>query len=153
MYDIRDVLQRGIEIAAKRKTLYEKAKENEPDLRNQMIYNMMIRALERDETYYKQIMLSISDAMAEAIDFGIYDKISSLVNQFMRTLIPPSSHDRKEIVGYIIEQEKSIYALAIDIQGRMVTDDLTSMTIAYYVMTEIIEDKKQLIDKFEQLVR
>lgn len=153
MYDIRDVLQKGVHITTLQKETYEKAREDEADLGLRLIYNIMIKSALDDIEYYKRLISGIPDHMAESIDFAIYDKISSLVNQFSRTIVKPKTRDKKELVRFALDQEKALYALIIDIQGRMVTDESTSGTIAYYVLLEVIEEKKRLIDRFEQMSR
>lgn len=153
MYDIRDVLRKGISIAELRKKTYEQAREDEGDMRMRLIYNIMIKSSQKDIDNYEKLIASVSDNMAEIIDFAVYDKISSLVNQFARTIVKPNTRDRKELVRFALNQEKALYALIIDIQGRMVTDEATSGTIAYYVLMEVIEEKKRVIGRLEQMSR
>ncbi len=150
MYDIRDVLRKGITITEKKKNEYEKLLENSGDIRLRLLIGIFIRGFEKDIVYYKRLVENITDTIAEGIDFSIYDKISSLVNQFSRIIIPINISDRKELVTYVLEQEKATYALLVDIQGRMVTND-NPASIAYYVLLEIIDDKRAFIEELEKM--
>lgn len=153
MYDVRDVLKKAIDIANRKKTMLEKASEDAGDVRMRMLIAVFIKTVEKDIQHYESMIANITDAMAEAIEFSVYDKISFLVNQFFRTLHYPKIKDQKSFVQYAIEQEKSIYALLVDIQGRMVTNEAIVNTIAYYALTEVIENKKKNIEHLENFMR
>lgn len=149
MYDIRDVLRKGIDVATKKRAIYERIKEDNGDVRVRMMVQVMIGQVDSDINHYKNMIQNISDEMAEDIDFGTYDKISSLVNQFSRILTTPQIRDRKLFLEYAIELEKSIYALLVDIKGRLVTSDLIANSISYYVLLEMIDAKEKLISELE----
>ena len=152
MYDIRDILRKAIEITEKKKAEYKKLLENSGDVRMRLLIGVFIRRADKDILYYRKISDNITDSIAEGIDFGIFDKISSLVNQFARTIMPIQITDRKQLMVYALNQEKATYALLVDIQGRMVIND-TATSIAYYVFLEIIDEKRKFIEELEQMVR
>jgi len=150
MYDIRDVLRKGITITEKKKNVYVKLQENCGDIRLRLLIGVFIREFEKDIVYYNRLVDNITDSIAEGIDFGVFDKISSLVNQFTRIIMPINILDRKELVAYVLEQEKATYALMVDIQGRMVSNDKPA-SIAYYVLLEIIDVKRSFIEELEKM--
>lgn len=150
MYDIRDVLRKGIAITEKKKNEYVKLQENSGDIRLRLLIGVFIRAFEKDIVYYNRLVDNITDSIAEGIDFWVFDKISSLVNQFSRIIMPINITDRKELVAYVLEQEKATYALLVDIQGRMVSND-SPASIAYYVLLEIIDVKRSFIEELEKM--
>jgi hypothetical protein len=150
MYDIRDVLRKGIAITEKKKNEYVKLQENSGDIRLRLLIGVFIRAFEKDIVYYNRLVDNITDSIAEGIDFWVFDKISSLVNQFSRIIMPINITDRKELVAYALEQEKATYALLVDIQGRMVSND-SPASIAYYVLLEIIDVKRSFIEELEKM--
>ncbi len=152
MYDIRDILRKGIDITEKRKQQFKQLQENSGDIRMRILIGVFIKEINRDITYYQRLTESISDVLAETIDFGVFDKISSLVNQFSRTILPLSITDRRELVRFVIDQEKATYALLVDIQGRMVVSSST-VSIAYYVLLEIIDEKRQYIEELERMIQ
>ncbi|MDH8678039.1 hypothetical protein QE109_07760 [Fusibacter bizertensis] len=150
MYDIRDILRKGIDITKKIKAEYKKLQENSGDMRMRILIGVFIRSADRDISYYEQLVENLTDSIAEAIDFGVFDKISSLVNQFARTIGPINITERKPLVEYALSQQKSLYALLVDIQGRMVTGN-EETSIAYYVLTDLIEEKRRFILELEQM--
>ena len=152
MYDIRDILRKGLDITEKRKQQFRQLQENSGDIRMRILIGIFIKEINRDITYYQRLTESISDVLAETIDFGVFDKISSLVNQFSRTILPLSITDRRELVRFVIDQEKATYALLVDIQGRMVVSSST-VSIAYYVLLEIIDEKRQYIEELERMIQ
>ncbi len=153
MYDIRDVLGKGIDVAKKKKAIYEKIKEDSGDIRVRMMVQVMIAAVDTDIKHYQNMISNITDEMAEAIDFGTYDKIASLVNQFSRLFMAPEIRDRRVLLDYAIEIEKSIYALLVDIKGRLVTSEIITNSISYYVLIEMIETKQAFISELEVFKR
>lgn len=150
MYDIRDVLRKGIEIASKKRSVYQKLQDNSGDIRMRVLIGVFIKATNVDISYYQRLIDNVSDQMAIGLDFSTFDKISSLVNQFSRLITDITITDRKELVRYVLEQEKASYALMIDIQGRLVVTE-SSSSIAYYVYSELIHTKKHYIEELEAM--
>lgn len=150
MYDIRDILRKAIEIASKKRAVYQKLQDNSGDVRMRVLIGVFIKAMNLDISYYQRLIDNVSDQMAIGLDFSTFDKISSLVNQFSRLILDINITDRKELVSYVLEQEKASYALMIDIQGRLVVTE-TSNSIAYYVFSELILNKKNYIEELEAM--
>lgn len=150
MYDIRDVLRKGVAVTEKKRQEYLKLQENSGDLRMRILIGVFIKEINRDISNINRLIDSITDSIAESIEFDVFDKISSLVNQFTRTIAPIDIKERKPLVRYILEQEKATYALLVDIQGRMVTSR-SSVSIAYYVLLELIDDKRTYIEELSKM--
>ena len=150
MYDIRDILRKAIDVTNRKKIEYEKLLENSGDVRMRILIGVFIRATQKDIDYYQKLIDNITDTIAEAIDFGVFDKVSNLVNQFNRMIVKLDIKERRELVSFALMQEKSTYALLVDIQGRMVTSNSAS-SIAYYVLLELIDDKRKFIEELEQM--
>ncbi len=150
MYDIRDILRKAIDVTNRKKIEYEKLLENSGDVRMRILIGVFIRATQKDIDYYQKLIDSITDSIAETIDFGVFDKVSNLMNQFNRMIVKLDIKDRRELVSFALNQEKSTYALLVDIQGRMVTSNSAS-SIAYYVLLELIDDKRKFIEELEQM--
>lgn len=151
MYDIRDILRKGLVINEKRLEEYRKLQENSGDVRMRILIGVFIRALEKDNLYIQKLIDNITDSIAETIDFGVFDKVSNLVNQFARTIVPINIKERKPLSIFVLEQEKATFALLVDIQGRMVTSSSTT-SIAYYVLLELIEEKRTFIEELSLMV-
>lgn len=152
MYDVRDVLRKAIDITLRKREMFEQLKEDAGDIRIRMQISVFEKTMDTDIHYYETMIKNITDAMAENLDFAVFDKISFLVNQFTRTIVPPKLTDQKSMLRYFLEQEKAAYALLVDIQGRMVTDKRIAESIAYYVLLEAIEDKRKRIADLEHFL-
>ncbi|HAS74501.1 MAG TPA: hypothetical protein DCS67_10180 [Clostridiales bacterium UBA8960] len=151
MYDIRDILRKGLMINQKKMEAYQKLQENSGDVRMRILIGVFIRALEKDVLYLQKLIDSITDSIAETIDFGVFDKVSNLVNQFSRTIVPIDIKERRALSLFVLDQEKASYALLVDIQGRMVTSSTTT-SIAYYVLLELIDEKRKFIEELSLMV-
>ena len=150
MYDIRDILSKGIMINEKKKEKYLKLQENSGDIRIRTLLGVFIRESVKEIAYINRMKENITDQMAEAIDFSVFDKVSSLVNQFSRTIVPVRITDRKVLLNHVLEQEKATYALLIDIQGRLVTSP-SPMSVDYYALLELIEEKSRYIEELKRM--
>ena len=150
MYDITDLLKKTIAIASKKKRLFEGILENTPDPRLRILIQVMINRVNQDVLFYENLMISIKEETLEPIDFGIYDMISSLVNQFGRSLTVPVIKTRKEMVSFCIDLEKAIYALMLDVQGRLAQAEGRTDGITYRTIGLAIEQKKHTISEWEK---
>lgn len=147
MYDIRDVIKKACQLCDIRLAYLNKARENAGDIRMRMVIGIFVRSIEKEKQYYQKLLATSSEQIEEPIGFDIYDKISFLVNQFSHRLKSSEILDRKAFVKYEIEQEKALYALLVDIQGRIVIDKYSTSTKAYLIMQEIINEKnKKILD-------
>ncbi len=151
MYDIRDVIDKYKRITEQRIAIFESMVADEGDIRNRMLINVFIKSARKEIEHCHQMRASISDAMASALDFDVYDKISFLVNQFSRTLVRANLRERRQLVDYALLQEKAVLALLLDIQGRMLSQEGMEEKVAYYVLTELIELKKRFIQQMEKI--
>ena len=78
MYDIRDILRKAIEIASKKRKVYQKLQDNSGDVRMRVLIGVFIKAMNSDISYYQRLIENVSDQMAIGLDFSTFDKISSL---------------------------------------------------------------------------
>lgn len=149
MYDIRDILKKAIAIAQKRIVVYNKVLENTPDPRMRIMIQIMISRLSQDITYYENIISELEVKDIEPIDFGIYDTIASLINQFVRTLTVPKCKSKKEFLNFVIENESAVLALAVDIQGRLAQAEGRSDSQTYVILSKLILHKRFKIQELE----
>jgi hypothetical protein len=152
MYDIRDIINKAIALANQKRELYIKACEdiNAPDVL--LVLKVVLKTIEKEIEHYNTMIKNITNEMAEGIDFATYDKVSSLVAQFSKIMIAPKLHNKNELVLFIIDLEEQIYALLVDIQGRMVTNEAVASTVSYYVLNELISEKEQYISNLRGFV-
>jgi len=88
----------------------------------------------------------ISDAQKQEdieIDFDIYDKAYSLMNEFKKRIFTPQISSVPELLMFAYEFEKSNTALLLDIGGRMVRDSKDSVNFNYLTITEIILEEQK----------
>jgi len=77
------------------------------------------------------------------IDFDIYDKAYSLMNEFKKRIFTPQISSVPELLMFAYEFEKSNTALLLDIRGRMVRDSKDSVNFNYLTITEIILEEQK----------
>lgn len=149
MYDITDILKKAITITEKRRDIYGKVLENTPDPKLRILIQIMMTRLTQDIHYYEKILLELEHEVVEPIDFGIYDMISSLINQFMRILVTPKCKDKRTFLDFVIDSEKAYLALLIDLQGRLAQSENNTKGQAYKIFSKVILHKRFSIQELE----
>lgn len=152
-YDIRDVIDKAIDVASKRKELYLSLMDNIPDKRVRFVINTLLIQVDKDINEFYEIKGLITDDIADEIEFDIYDKISSLVYQFNRMLIKPNIRSSDEILHFALDVEEKTYALFVDIQGRLTREADISDTQAYIGLSKIIELKEKNMKNIKYFIK
>lgn len=150
MYDVRDLIKKAIAIAEKKKRLLLGILENTADPRLRILIQVMINMVEKDIQFYLTVNQEIEGQPLDPIDFGVYDTIASLVNQFGRGLIGRKIKTRQEMVIFSVEIEKSVLALMLDIQGRLAQAEGGGHSTTYVVIGKAIDQKKRTIENLER---
>lgn len=146
MYDIRDLLDKAVAITDKKIGLYEQLQMTAAEPQLKALIRVMVHSAQRDKHYYLGLKAPISDADAQEIDFGTYDMIASLINQFTRNFQPPQIENCKDLVQFALGFEQSLYALMVDIQGRLVHSEGLSESITYRTLGKMIHQKQSAIN-------
>lgn len=152
-YDIRDVIDKALNVASKRKALYASLMDINPDVRIRFVINTLLIQVDKDINSFYELKQSITDDIAEEIDFDIYDKISSLVYQFNRTLIKPNIRNSEDLLNFALDSEEKLYALFVDIQGRLVKDNVLVESQAYLMLNKIIEVREKNIKNIKYFIK
>jgi len=152
MYDIRDIINKAIALANQKRALYIKACEDINALDVRLVLKVVLKAIDKEIAHYNSMIKNVTNEMADGIDFAAYDKISSLVAQFSKIMIAPKVHNKNELVHFIINLEEQIYALLVDIQGRLVTNEAVASSVSYYVLNELISEKEHYISNLRGFV-
>lgn len=150
MYDVRDLIKKAIALAEKKKRLLLDILENTPDPRLRILIQVMINLVEKDIQFYITVNQEIEGQSLDPIDFAVYDTIASLINQFGRGLIGRKIKSRQEMVNFSVEIEKSVFALMIDIQGRLAQAEGGGHSTTYEIIGRAIEQKKKSIENLER---
>ena len=88
----------------------------------------------------------------EEIDFSIYDKMSSLINNYNKRIDVAEVTNVREYLKFSLDLEKSIYSLQMDIQGRFVKNESDIHTKTYQILADIIDNKAQHIAMLEKIL-
>ena len=152
-YNIFDILDKLIILekkAIKMNRQIAKAKDVSPSLKTVAL--VLAKEEEKHIESYNVLMENLKDKELDEIDFDIYDKVSSLLNEFQNRIVMPEASDVKSLLSFALELESQNLALLIDIQGRMVKykDDVEKAS--YKVLEYLLEDEKKHIDNLKIFV-
>lgn len=150
-YNVGDIIDKAINISKKRRTIYEKIGQEKCDILSiNIISKVLVKEVDKTIGYYQTLLDEINDLEFEEIDFSIYDKMSFLINDFNNRLSVIEVNNVKEYLKFSLDSEKSVYSLLIDIQGRFVKNTSDIHTKTYKILSEMINNKANLITMLER---
>lgn len=153
-YNVIDLIDKAIDIAIKKKHLYEIIGQQQCDISSiKVMSKVLMKDIDRTIKYYETLKKEIGDTEFEEIDFDIYDKISFLINEFNNKLNIFEVHDVREFLNFSLNLERDTYSLLVDIQGRLVKDTSAVYTKAYKILSESIKNKAQHIETLEKVIK
>lgn len=153
-YNIMDIIYKGIDVATKRRSVFEKIEQENPNnLQIKIVSRVLIKEVNRTILYYGDLLNKYKGADFEEINILIYDKISFLINSFDKKIFIPKISTVREYIRYSIDINKDLYSLLIDIQGRLVLNTSDTGTITYIILTDIINYTSKHIDLLENIMR
>lgn len=153
-YTAEDIIDKAIEISNRRIKAYERIeKENEDVPYVKIISKVIIKEAHKTIKYYEDSKRIVGNENFEEIDFHTYDKISFLVNQFNQRTYSLEFTNAKEYFENLLEFQRDVRTLFVDIQGRLVrnADDVHKRT--YEILSDIINYKTEQIRKLEQVLK
>lgn len=155
MYDIRDVLRKAVLVSNRKRQHFEGILDNTPDIRLRAILQIIIRDIDKDIEYYEMLIEQYNhEKHIQEIDFGLYDTISNLVNQYVRHFVKkPRFKERGPLIQYALDTEKSAYALLVDIQGRLAQFEGLEHSQSYFVLSELLAHKHKSIINLEMFAK
>jgi hypothetical protein len=153
-YDVNDIIDKAVNIALKRKSIYENVKQQNKDIYSITITSkVLIKDVEKTIGLYKKLTIELKDVALEEIDFGTYDKISFLINEFNGKLYLYDMKDIKDFLKFSLNLEKDIHSLFLSIQGRLIKNKNDVNTKTYKVLSAMINNKAKLIGSIEKILR
>ncbi len=155
-YNTIDLIDKAIDMAEKRKEIYRQiANDNSENKVMNIIINTLVKGLDKNIYSYNKLIKYIEQnkEVLEEIDFLIYDKILFLVNQFKKRLMNPKISDTKRLLRFSVNLEKEIYALFIDIQGRLVVKEEDAKSNTYRFLSNVIKEKEEYIKNLEAFAK
>ncbi|SHH14866.1 hypothetical protein [Tepidibacter thalassicus] len=155
-YNTIDLIDKVIELAHKRKEIYIQIKNNNSkNSAIKVIVNTLIKGIDKNINCYNNLKKQIkeNEQLLEEINIIVYDKILFLVNQFKKRLVNPNVTDIKGLLDFSLDLEDQIYALFIDVQGRLVQKQEDTETNTYKIISDIIEEKHRYIKNLERFYK
>lgn len=153
-YTAVDIIDKAIEISNRRIKAYERIeKENKDVPYVKIISKVIIKEAHKTIKYYEDSKNIVDNESFEEIDFHTYDKISFLINQFNQRTYSLEFTNAKEYFENLLEFQRDVRTLFVDIQGRLVrnSDDVHKRT--YEILSDIINYKTEQIRKLEQVLK
>ena len=133
-YNVADIINKAIKIAIKKRTIYENIGQEKCDIPSiKIISTVLIKQINKTIEYYESLVKEIDNMEFEEIDFSIYDKMSSLINNYNKRIDVAEITNVREYLKFSLDLEKSIYSLQMDIQGRFVKNESDIHTKTYQI--------------------
>ncbi|MDT8719159.1 hypothetical protein IAI10_21135 [Clostridium sp. 19966] len=153
-YNAIDLINRAIDIAARKKNIYINIGKRKSDIQSiEIVSTVLIRQIDNTIKYYETLKNQLTNENLEDIDFGIYDKISFLINEFNSRLYEPQINNTRDFLKFLLASEKETYSLLVDIQGRFVKSFSDIDTKTYKMLTNVINNKTSFISTLEKLLK
>ncbi|WP_234117454.1 hypothetical protein [Clostridium hydrogenum] len=153
-YNVVDIIDKAIGILRKRIEAYKKVeKENEDIPYIKIISKVILKQAYGTLEHYEKFKSMVDNDEAEEIDFRTYDRISFLVNQFNQRIYSLEFTSAREYFVNLIDFQKDVCSLYIDIQGRLVKDEGNMHKVTYELMGKMIEYKTSQIKALEEVLK
>lgn len=153
-YNVVDLIDKAINIAIRKRAIYEnieQEKRNTPCI--QIISKVLLKQTDKTIEYYKTLKKEVADKEFEEIDFGIYDKMSFLINEFNKKIYIIEVSNVRDYLKFSLDLERDIHSLFIDIQGRFVKNSSDIHTKTYEILGDMINTKAEYIKTIEQTLK
>jgi len=152
-YNIIDLIDKAITITIKRKAIYKNiGDEKSSNPRIKIMSKVFIKEIDETILYYKKLKEEIADKSPEEINFGIYDKMSFLINEFNKKTYITNTTNIKGYLKFSLDLEKDVFSLLIDLQGRFVKTEDDTRTKTYKILSCIIKNKTRQIEMLETVL-
>ncbi|EDT85778.1 hypothetical protein EXN65_21490 [Clostridium botulinum] len=142
-YTIIDIINNLIDIEKKGFSMFREISNNCKNLRVSIVSKTISNQEKKHIQYYENLKKDIDALDKEDIDFSIYDKISSRMQQFKVSITIPIVTDTKKLINFARELSKENLALLIYIQGQLIRKETDTNMVAYNVMGKIIEEQEK----------
>jgi hypothetical protein len=150
-YNVIDVINKAINIAIRKKAIYESLGQIKCDIPSvEIMSKVLVKEIDRTIKYYEELK---NEVMVEEIDFYVYDKMSFLIDEFSKKLYDTEVNNIKEYLKFSLSLEKDGKALLIDVQGRFVKNASDIHTKTYKILSDMINHKENLITTLEKIIK
>ena len=153
-YNVIDIIDKGIDIAQRKKVIYENLGKEKVDIPSlKIISKILVKEIDANIKYYETLKKEIGNSVLEEINFEIYDRMSFLVNEFNEKVYVSQINNIKDYLKFFLGLERDTYSLLIDIQGRFVKTKSDMNTRTYKILSEIINNKAEHISTLEKVIK
>jgi hypothetical protein len=150
-YNVIDVINKAINIAIRKKAIYESLGQIKCDIPSvEILSKVLVKEIDRTIKYYEELK---NEVMVEEIDFYVYDKMSFLIDEFSKKPYDTEVNNIKEYLKFSLSLEKDGKALLIDVQGRFVKNASDIHTKTYKILSDMINHKENLITTLEKIIK
>ncbi|EQB3123108.1 hypothetical protein ACYIU8_002972, partial [Clostridium botulinum] len=133
--------------------IFREISNNCEDLRISIVSKTIANQERKYTQYYENLKKDIDVLDKEDIDFSIYDRISSRMQQFKISITMPVVTDIKKLINFARELSKENLALLIYIQGQLIRKETDTNMLAYNVMGKIIEEQEKYSESLKALYK
>lgn len=151
-YNIIDLIDRAIEIGNKVIEIYDNINKEYDDINSLKVVSKIFMKYEKEKIdYYKLLKLKVEKEQISDIDIYVYDKISSLILQFSGKMSTNCYKNKstKEFIQCVLNMNKDVRALFIDIRGRMIQKQGDGDSYEYKILTDIINIEEKYIQDLQ----
>lgn len=153
-YNIIDILNKAINITRRKREMYEEIGLKKCDIpKIQVMSKVLGKEANSNIQRYEKLKSEVSGSEVDEIDFGVYDKISFLINEFSRKVYVPEISNVREFLEFSLNLEEDTHSLLIDIQGRFVKKASDIHTKTYKILSDIINSKAEHISTLKKMLK
>lgn len=134
-------------------SIFREISNNSEDLRISIVSKTISNQERKYTQYYENLKKDIDVLDKEDIDFSIYDRISSRMQQFKISITMPVVTDIKKLINFARELSKENLALLIYIQGQLIRKETDTNMLAYNIMGKIIEEQEKYSKSLKALYK
>ncbi|EPY2302026.1 Uncharacterised protein [Clostridium sporogenes] len=138
-YTIIDIIDNLIDIEKKGFSIFREISNNCKDPRVSIVSKTISNQEKKHTQYYENLKKDIDALDKEDIDFSVYDKISSRMQQFKTSRTVPVVTDIKELINFARDFSKENLALLVDIQ-------IDTNMLAYNIIGKIIKEQEKHLE-------
>ncbi len=155
-YNVIDLIDKAINIAIRKKDIYESIGQRKCDIPSiEIMSKVLAKEVDKSIKYYEKLKNEVSEEKDEEIEieFFIYDKMSFLINEFDKKSYDTEINNIREYLKFSLNLERDGKSLLIDLQGRFMKNANDINTRTYKILTDMINNKDKLIKTLEKIIK
>ncbi len=153
-YTIVDLLDKFILIEQKGYEMFmEMAMDHGIEENIKILLRVFANEEKRHAEMYRSLKEHITEDIIKEIDFSLYDKVLKLIYEFSNRNRFADLYNKRELLNFCLDFEKENLALALSIQGILVTSYSDIETSNYQVLEKIISEERKHIENIEAFLK